>query len=313
MSDDEEEDTLPHPLDLPSLSSKPSFSTLASILESLTPQPPSWTARRRPRPLTPYNYTPWLTSLIATPMPWLTSSETESIISMASTNLALRAGRVAAPDMTRSFVVDGHEITLFEPSWTGDSLGYKTWGSSLILAKILSSLHVISKSRCFGDAEQVKCLGLGEGTGLLGITAVKVMKNWNVTLTDLPGITDNLRRNMESNCAERAEVKELDWRDPPGDEDIQSGSFEVIIGSDLFYDSEHPMLVVRVLERYLKKDQDARIVVAYPLRESHLKEIKDFESGMKEHFRIEKTGVEIGMDDWDTELRCKWVIYQWKE
>lgn len=124
MTEDEED--LPHPLDLPVLSSKPSYDTLVAILQKLTPPPPSWSIQRN-IPRSTHNHTPWLTRLIATPMPWLTESESDTIISMASNNLALRAGRTAAPNMTRSFNVDDHEIVLFEPSWTGDSIGHKTW------------------------------------------------------------------------------------------------------------------------------------------------------------------------------------------
>ena len=308
--EDDPEDDLPHPLDLPLLSSKPSYSTLLSILEKLIPPPPSWTITRSTLRST-HNYIPWLTRLVSSPMPWLTPSESETIVSMASNNLALRAGRTAAPDMTRTFVVDDHEITLFEPSWTGDSIGHKTWGASLLLARRLSSFHTLSTSSKLLPSSIGKCLGLGEGTGLLGIAAVKVM-NWTVTLTDLPSITSNLRRNVEFNCEERAEVKDLDWMNPPDEEEIASGSFDVIIGSDLFYDPHHPGMIVTMLERYLKREDDSRVVIGYPLRKTHSAEVADFEQRMKQSFEIEASGEESGMDDWDTEIRCRWIIYKRK-
>lgn len=307
---DENEDGLPHPLDLPSIASKPSYTTLVSILEKLTPPPLSWSISRRAT-RAQHNYTPWLTRLISTPMPWLTASENETIISMASNNLALRAGRTAAPDMTRTFHVDDQEITLFEPSWTGDSIGHKTWGASLLLARRLSSLHALSTSSVLIPSSNGKCLGLGEGTGLLGIAAVKIM-SWTVMLTDLPCITGNLKRNVKFNCQELVEVKDLDWTNPPGEEEIASRSFDVIIGSDLFYDLHHPGMVVAMLERYLKRDSDSRVVIGYPLRESHSAEIADFEQRMGHSFEIESSGEETGMDDWDTEIHCRWNIYKWK-
>ena len=311
MHEGRDEEGLPHPLDLPSLSSKPSYSTLSSVLEKLTPRPPSWTTNQITCRTT-YNYTPWLTGVIATPMPWLTPSENETIISMASNNLALRSGRTAAPDMNRIFTVDDHEITLFEPTWTGDSIGHKTWGASLLLARRLSSLHNQSTSSYLLPMSTAKCLGLGEGTGLLGIAAVKVTR-WTVTLTDLPCITGNLRGNVKLNCNERAVVKDLDWMDPPDEEDIASGSFDVIIGSDLFYDPHQPKMVVMMLERYLMKDCHARVVMGYPLRMSHSTEVADFERRASKAFEIECSGEEIGMDDWDTEIRCKWLVYKWKD
>lgn len=229
---------------------------------------------------------------------------------MASNNLALRAGRVALPDMTRTFQVDIHTVSLFEPSWTGDSLGHKTWGASLLLAKGLSTLYTVSTSPYLSQHSPAKCLGLGEGTGLLGIAAAKVM-SWSLTLTDLPEIIGNLKRNVEYNCGERVKVRELDWMCPPSEEDIATESFEVIIASDLFYDVHHPKLVVEMMKRYLKRDPDARIVIEYPLRTSHKGEVADFEERMGEMFSVESTGEEFGRDDWDTEICCRWIIYKW--
>jgi D-xylulose reductase len=311
MNEDDEQEELPHPLDLPNLSSYPSYSTLLSLLEKLTPPPPSWSITRA-TPRSTHNYTPWLTRLVATPMPWMTENESDTIVSMASNNLALRAGRTAAPNMTRTFTVDDYEIVLFEPSWTGDSIGHKTWGASLLLARRLSTLHTVSTSSYLLPSSKIKCLGLGEGTGLLGIAAAKV-SSWMVTLTDLPSIIGNLQRNVEHNCSERTEVRALDWMNPPNEGEIPPASFEVVIGSDLFYDPHHPRFVVDMIERYLRKDTEARMVIGFPLRTSHIAEIVDFEKRMAKSFTIEDSGEETGMDDWDTEIRCKWTIYRWKE
>ena len=308
--DEDEEAPLPHPLDLPPLSTKPSYSKLISLLTRLTPPPPPWTSPASPVRTT-HNYAPWLTRLISTPMPWLPPAEAETITTVASHNLAILAGRTAAPDMLRTFSVEGHDIELFEPSWTGDSIGYKTWAASLLLARRLPSLHTVSTSQFLDPCKSGKCLGLGEGTGLLGIAAVKVMR-WNVTLTDLPSITPNLRKNMEGNCSERADVKELDWRKPPSEEIIAQSGFDVVMGSDLFYDSEHPGMVVAMVERYLRRASEARAVIGYPLRTSHGREIEDFEEKMERAFDLEARGEDIGVEDWGAEVVCRWNIYKWK-
>lgn len=300
------EDDLPHPLDLPTLSSKPCYSDLVLLLDKITPPPPSWSD---PIPPSRYNYAPWLTRLIASPMTWLSSSEAETISSMASNNLALRAGRTALPDITRTFIVEDHEIQLFEPSLTGDSLGHKTWGASLLLARRLSSLYRYSTSVYLNPKSTCKCLGLGEGTGLLGIAAAKVT-SWRLMLTDLLSITDNLQRNVLYNCGESVDVKALDWMNPP--EDIRPNSFQVIIASDLFYDPRHPELVVAMMERYLKRNTEARVVLEFPLRSSHKAEVSDFTRRMENSFVMEASGEETGRDDWDTDIECRWVIYRWK-
>src|SRR5204863_6771244 len=115
---------------------------------------------------------------------------------------------------------------------------------------------------------------------------------------------------VEYNCCERFEVKDLDWINPPVEDEIASESFDVVIGSDLFYDSHHPEMVVKMLERYLKRDHDSRVVMGYPLRASHSAEVADFEQRIGKSFVIEASGEEIGMDDWDKEIHCIWAIYK---
>src|SRR5580704_725777 len=196
-SEEEVENRLPHPLSLPLLSTKPSYKVLTTLLQKITPPPPSWTIPSKSaivaRSNGEYNYIPWLTRIICTPLYWLTPLESDTIISLASNNLALRAGRVALPDLTRSFLVNGNTIKLFEPSWVGDSLGHKTWGTSFLLAQRVGYLKDLSGSKYFRAGEKTRCLGLGEGTGLVGIAVAKIM-SWDIMLTDLPRITDNLRR-----------------------------------------------------------------------------------------------------------------------
>jgi predicted nicotinamide N-methyase len=112
------------------------------------------------------------------------------------------------------------------------------------------------------------------------------------------------------NCGESVDVKALDWLDPP--DDIPQNSFEVIIASDLFYDPHHPKMVVEMLERYLKKELEARVVLEFPLRPSHMAEVMDFEKRMNISFVLEASGQETGRDDWDTDIECRWVIYRWR-
>ena len=132
--------------------------------------------------------------------------------------------------------------------------------------------------------------------------------SWTLTLTDLPTITENLLRNVLYNCGDRVHVKALDWEDPP--EDIPTGSFEVIIASDILYDPHHPRLIVTMLEQYLKKNPDARIILEFPLHPSHTSEVADFARRMETSFVLENSGVESGRDDWDAEI--EWVTYRFK-
>jgi hypothetical protein len=95
---------------------------------------------------------------------------------------------------------DSFELIIREPALTGDSLGFKTWGSSYVLAQSLPRLAESSLSRLFGGSSRERVLELGSGTGLLGIAAAAF---WGapVFLSDLPNIVPNLRVNAERNTS----------------------------------------------------------------------------------------------------------------
>ena len=101
------------------------------------------------------------------------------------------------PSMMRTFEVpvsDGHNVVvrLHEPSLTSDHLGFKTWTSSVLLSRRLTSLQQ------YLPQSQLRVLELGAGTGLVGIAAACA---WGakVTLTDLPDILPNLQMNTDRN------------------------------------------------------------------------------------------------------------------
>lgn len=94
-------------------------------------------------------------------------------------------------------------LVIREPALTGDSLGLKTWASSYVLARSLPRIGATTLFRLFDESfgqPGPRVLELGSGTGLLGIAAAAVWRV-HVTLTDLPGIVDNLKNNAERNAA----------------------------------------------------------------------------------------------------------------
>ena len=115
-------------------------------------------------------------------------------------------------------------LAIKEPAITGDSLGFKTWGSSYLLALQLPILASTSLFRLFDESlgePRPRVLELGSGTGLLGLAAAAIW-GLEVAMSDLPGIVPNLAANAEANSevlssrGASVEVGALTWG---GDDD----------------------------------------------------------------------------------------------
>ena len=223
--------------------------------------------------------------------------------------------------------VDYITITLHEPSMTADNLGLKTWASSFLLAKRLGSLGLDLPSGC-------RALELGAGTGLVGIAAAAVLGT-NITLTDLPEIIPNLSHNVTLNSSNpyrppamgSMSVQILDWANPliPADE---GEKYPLVLAADPLYSLAHPGLLVGVLDKWVRRSREARVVVEFPLRERYEDVREDFWRRMKEEgFVGVEEGVEGGWDDWGGgveaeaeeeeeeegrgKVRCWWGVYRW--
>jgi hypothetical protein len=118
---------------------------------------------------------------------------------------------IAMAEITRTFCIPDEKpdtpalaIKIYEPSLTEDNLGLKTWASSYLLAKRLSTLarthRVLHQLRESSKSSGFGILELGSGTGLVGLAAAAVL-SCPVVLTDLPSIVPNLRTNIENNSA----------------------------------------------------------------------------------------------------------------
>lgn len=214
------------------------------------------------------------------------------------------------------------ELTLYEPPLTSDNLGLKTWASSYLLAKQLSSLREhIPESK-----PDAVLLELGAGTGLVGMAAGFVFQR-AVILTDLPEIVPNLEKNVGTNTAAVSSfggaisTAVLDWCRPEEFKaDAYNGSphsFPLILAADPIYSPEHPGLLVNAIDYHLSKGDDARVVIETPLRDAYASERQDLRDKMSSiGLRIVAEGEEVGFDDWSsgqddelTEVRCWWSVW----
>ena len=267
----------------------------------------------------------YLNSIIMSDLGWLPSEDDrESLYTVASRRIAERCGRTAMGDITRRWplVVDDDDdddddgnvppqrkkvnLIIKEPALTGDSLGFKTWGTSYAMAQMLPAL-IKTPGLCHLEQpirqEGLPVLELGAGTGLLGLAAA-VLWRANVVLTDLATITPNLAANVQRNARSiaarngadgkgghaRARAGVLQWgasrddHDPETtgvdviDPDLfpQDHMFPLILVADPIYDEEHPALLASAIDANLALEDDGgnaggrlapRAVVMVPLRD----------------------------------------------
>jgi predicted nicotinamide N-methyase len=186
------------------------------------------------------------------------------------------------------------------------------------------------------QGKKPKVLELGSGTGLVGLAMAAL--GADVVLTDLPSIYPNLARNIQDNYdlvqqrdgSVRGGV--LDWTKPTFceifpdhtsslDQDgiMLDTKFPVILAADSLYSPEHPRWLVQTIETWLSEDQNAKVIVEFPLRDAYLPEREDFRDRMRDiGLEILEQGEETGYDDWGSPdghdsdaglVRCWWSCW----
>jgi predicted nicotinamide N-methyase len=311
-----------HVFDLPQVWQKPTGDQLLQALEALAIDPPAFDtahSRKNKRPHVDESGVPgYLTSIVASSLDWIQDEVIrEEIWDAASIRLSERSGRTAMPAITRDFSVapDLH-IQLHEPSLTGDNLGLKTWGSSLLLSKELPKLR-----SHLATSRPIRLLELGAGTGLVGICAAIVWQA-DVVLTDLAEILPNLSSNIDLNRESihsshgSATARLLDWADAANSPTKEEEKFEVIIAADPVYSPDHPRMLVQAIMRWLSFGNDSRVIIGLPLRSHYANERDELRRLLRSAgLEISASGVEQGLDDWTDEsgkqatFDCEWSVW----
>ncbi|KAI3662629.1 hypothetical protein MP638_000739 [Amoeboaphelidium occidentale] len=170
-------------------------------------------------------------------------------------------------------------LRLFEGNLTDSGLGWKTWGASVLMSKLIISRRMFT----FPSAKSV--LELGCGTGLVG-QAVKMIydsegySNERMVLSDFNDqVLHNVRKSLSVNNLS-CDVVKLDWTNYKACESLKENSFDIIIASDVVYEDSHSKMVPEVCNHFLKLSNASRFYVTIPLRPSLSKEIQAFDHGM---------------------------------
>ncbi|CDR43877.1 CYFA0S13e00210g1_1 [Cyberlindnera fabianii] len=215
----------------------------------------------------------------------------DAILQSASLRISENSGRTARPNFQRKIVVKNLEkpILLNEPALIADSLGLKTWGSSLILSEHLLEQH----QKLVLDP----VLELGAGTGLVGITLG--ILGYDVTLTDLPEILPNLETNVRLNGL-NSDCLVLDWTNPSSfiEKKGQGIKYKTIVVADPIYSADHPRWVINMIITFLEKTPNSRVLLQIPVRQMFEGERELLWKIVKEEgFEIKDEKLMSGYDD----------------
>ncbi|CCD23508.1 S-adenosylmethionine-dependent methyltransferase NDAI_0B04730 [Naumovozyma dairenensis CBS 421] len=239
----------------------------------------------------------------------------DQIVKELSLRISENCGRSAQPSMTRDFNLQNlvHVIQLYEPSLTADNLGWKTWGSSLILSQeLVNDLETNKNNKKSKSIRRV--LELGAGTGLVGIAWAckwrQLYGNESIEMfvTDLPDIVTNLRKNVQNNDLDDFVVADvLDWTNP---EDFikkySDEKFDTILIADPIYSPNHPEWVVNMICKFLAIN--GRCHLEIPLRAKYALEREKLSNLLEQHgLVVYNERSSEGMDDWGV------VKYLYKE
>ena len=191
-------------------------------------------------------------------------------------------------------LADGQEIKIVLvdedlSSTDHTSVGLQTWGSAFVMAeRIVKSPHLYGILNRGTQAERntIRILELGAGTGLLSLVVQKLLVHMGVSAqivaTDChPAVLANLERNIAaSNVSVGAldgisvsmTVAPLDWElfqqassnDEPTLDTPFDQRFDVILGADVVYQSQHAQWLAGVAHKLLKKPDYSDDTNNYP-------------------------------------------------
>ncbi|KAI5467305.1 putative methyltransferase-domain-containing protein [Mariannaea sp. PMI_226] len=317
--------------DFPQLWQRPSYTELVDILGSLEMSAPIWNHKSRREDILveqqslasqrKAEVTRYLSNIIKSPLGWIEDDEKETLWTLASKRMSERCGRTAMGELLRRWPFEGEtsteepfELIIKEPALTGDSLGFKTWGSSYVLSQHLPKLAETSLFRLFDETlgqPRPEVLELGSGTGLLGLAAAAFWKA-PVALSDLPNIVPNLRENVVKNAhlvesrGGSLTVGPLTWggKEDEIDQELfgEPYQFKIVLAADPLYDDDHPALLASAICEHLALGSESRAVVMVPKRDATtvrlLEAFKQAMLDLETPLFCEEEDELAGQDDW---------------
>ncbi|THH13500.1 hypothetical protein EW146_g6725 [Bondarzewia mesenterica] len=227
----------------------------------------------------------WLTGFTARADIWLSSSpaseehERTRIIDVAAALLSSFVTSEPEQALTRTFSFPLYgsntpvEVELNDaPLLSGDhtSVGLQSWASSVLLAE-----RMCANPDTFGlgpkssrTSDHMRILELGAGTGLLSISAAKILQRQGscqdqtitIVATDFhPDVLANLQCNLEINFPSSPrviDVRRLDWEHPSFVAPLDR-HFDLVYAADVVYHPSHATWIKTCVERLLEKPSES--------------------------------------------------------
>lgn len=173
------------------------------------------------------------------------------------------------------------------PSSTWSLFG-QIYPSSIFLARVLAAM----------DLAGLRILEVGAGIGLPSMSAAA--KGADVTFSDYHHLSEVfLKKNVELNGLPDIKFACLDWKNL----DTDIGQFDLIVGSDVLYEPNHPQLLADFIHLHAKPRSTALLV------DPGRKLSSQFTRRMEEHgFDCDKTHFEVEILQ-DTSCRAHLLSY----
>ncbi|EPQ51674.1 hypothetical protein GLOTRDRAFT_8913, partial [Gloeophyllum trabeum ATCC 11539] len=228
----------------------------------------------------------------------------DSLVQDAAALLAICAGTASAGTISRNFAFDQGKVQVQLTDIPLDnhdysSVGAQTWGGACVLSEM-----IVQSPQDFGITASAlrgpfRVLEVGAGTGLVSLVVGKLVqarcnadaRNCSVVATDYhPSILANLEHNILRNfpgtgSSDYVSVSAhfLDWaqyyrQDSEGASPPFNTPFDVILGADIVYESEHALWIKGCVKKLLRKPADAdgghppQFHLVIPLRSTHAAE-----------------------------------------
>lgn len=169
---------------------------------------------------------------------------------------------------------------------TGNSIARHVWDAGVTLAHTLTKERIYEQITGKDSSQQVGILELGAGCGIVGLAVEKHLGGQgSLILSDLEEARECAEESIALNNSS-ASFMALDW----ADEDVsQLTNLDLIIVADCTYNMDMYETLVACLERLLKANPSAKVVIGHKMRNEQESEFFEM---LEQRLKVERDSTE---------------------